>query len=92
MTTQTTYQGYINYETWNVCLWIDNEYAVYLESVELANKGKVKSEEAEQFVKMFWPEGTPDMDQEKEYDAVDWDEVAECINENKTEEYEEEEE
>ena len=25
----TTYNGWANYETWNVALWIGNEYAIY---------------------------------------------------------------
>jgi len=29
MTTDTTYQGWTNYETWNVKLWIDNEEGSY---------------------------------------------------------------
>lgn len=30
MTTQTTYEGWKNYDTWNVALWINNEYPLYL--------------------------------------------------------------
>jgi len=30
-----TYEGWTNYETWNVALWIDNEYAIYLSKIEL---------------------------------------------------------
>ena len=26
----TTYEGWKNYETWNVALWINNEYPLYL--------------------------------------------------------------
>ena len=28
-TTQATYNGYSNYETWNAALWIGNEYSLY---------------------------------------------------------------
>ena len=28
-TTSTTYNGWANYETWNVALYIQNEYALY---------------------------------------------------------------
>lgn len=36
-TTDTTYEGYANYETWNVALWINNEYSLYLEAVDVAH-------------------------------------------------------
>ena len=31
--TDTTYNGWTNYETWNVALYIQNEYNLYLESL-----------------------------------------------------------
>ena len=27
--TETTYNGWTNYETWNAALWLDNEYFYY---------------------------------------------------------------
>ena len=27
--TDTTYNGWANYETWNVALWLQNDYALY---------------------------------------------------------------
>lgn len=27
--TQTSYNGYANYETWNAALWIGNDYSLY---------------------------------------------------------------
>ena len=29
MTTATTYNGWANYDTWNVMLWLDNEESIY---------------------------------------------------------------
>jgi len=29
MTTEKTYNGWTNYETWNVALWIDNDHGSY---------------------------------------------------------------
>ena len=33
----TTYNGWSNYETWNVALWMDNDYGNYLKARESAN-------------------------------------------------------
>ena len=30
----TTYNGWTNYETWNVALWMDNDYGNYLKARE----------------------------------------------------------
>jgi len=29
-----TYEGWANYHTWNVALWINNEHALYVEACE----------------------------------------------------------
>jgi hypothetical protein len=29
-TTSKTYEGWKNYDTWNIALWIQNDYALYL--------------------------------------------------------------
>ena len=33
----TTYSGWTNYETWNVALWMDNDYGNYLKAKESKN-------------------------------------------------------
>ena len=33
-----TYNGWANYETWNVALYINNEYAIYQTAVEWVNE------------------------------------------------------
>ena len=33
----TTYNGWTNYETWNVALWMDNDYGNYLKARESKN-------------------------------------------------------
>ena len=32
--TDTTYNGWTNYETWNVSLYINNEYEIYMTALE----------------------------------------------------------
>lgn len=38
--TDTTYQGWTNYETWNVALWIGNDEDLYIQAKHLAKFGK----------------------------------------------------
>jgi len=38
------YNGYTNYPTWNVMLWIDNEEWSYTAAVNLARRGAPKSD------------------------------------------------
>ncbi len=38
----TTYNGWANYQTWNVMLWMDNEESAYREYREVASRLKSK--------------------------------------------------
>ena len=38
MSAQTCENGWANYETWNVALYINNEYAMYQTAVEWVNE------------------------------------------------------
>ncbi len=38
----TQYEGWKNYATWNVSLWINNEYGIYLGAVEFMKDYKGK--------------------------------------------------
>lgn len=75
-----TYSGWKNWETWNVALWCDNEEGIYRDRMRQKPK---TAQECEQFVKEYFPSGTPDMET-GDYDpfdrdevCVDWEEIAE---------------
>ena len=84
-----TYNGYTGngtresaYATWNVALWIDNEYSIYVDKVCLLKSvdERVSASDVETFARVWFPEGTPDMQGEDGYgsmDLVNWDELAE---------------
>jgi len=74
-----SYNGWKNWETWNVALWCDNEEGIYRD--RMARKPRT-AQEIEDFVRDWYPNGTPDMtaDNDDPYsarEAVDWDELAE---------------
>ena len=78
----TTYNGWKNRETWNVALWCDNEEAIYRDRIA---RGPMDAKQTEEFVREWFPNGTPDMEQERdpyEHDEVkvNWQEIAEHWN------------
>lgn len=74
------YNRHTNWATWNVLLWIVNVEGTYLQMV--ANR-PYTARTAEEFAVDVFPVGTPDMinRQAGEMANVDWDEVAEALNE-----------
>jgi hypothetical protein len=63
------YQGWANWETWNVALYLMNEESLYRRMLEmkhgLAKRGKkVPPEMAERFARIIFPLGTMDMQME----------------------------
>ncbi len=72
-----SYSGWKNWETWNVALWCDNEEEIYRD--RMSQKPKT-ADECRDFVKEYYPNGTPDMTSGNDWDesreAVDWDEIA----------------
>ena len=82
--TDTTYNGWKNWETWNVLLWASNEEHLYKRTTRFAQAfahlvgfdGKCQS-----FFRDMFPQGTPDMNGREEMSAVDWHEIAEHLKE-----------
>ena len=60
--TDTTYNGWTNYETWNVALYIQNEYNLYLESLRHTSYIEMIP-----FLQMMMGDKTPD--------GVRWDDI-----------------
>lgn len=72
------YNGWSNYETWNVSLWLNNDEGSYRELVRIQRRADDKEELAEAieaFCREIWPEGkTPDG---AELRDADFEEIAE---------------
>lgn len=52
-----TYNGYKNYETWNVALWITNDYELYSAVIEMKPKFYKKFIEELEFENEKTPDG-----------------------------------
>ena len=76
------YNGYKNWETWNVVLWVFNDEANYRDYLQYkSGMGTFSALEAKQYLNNLFINGTPDMDNPSELNAVDWQEVADALNE-----------
>jgi hypothetical protein len=93
-----SYNGWTNYETWNVALWIDNEPGTYEESRDMARHARSERDLATAL--QSWVEDmAPDLGASMFSDLlnaalseVDWDEIAEHFYEEAHEDDEAEEE
>lgn len=72
------YNGWSNYETWNVALWAGNDEKSY--KYVRANMPYTAAK-AESIAREMYSEGTPDMDNPADMDKVNWQEIAESWNE-----------
>jgi hypothetical protein len=83
---QQKYQGWTNWATWNVALWLGNTHDVYRDYRDrLAHQGPFTAKTAEAFVRNVWPLGTPDMRSSHhrkwgKMANVDWQSIAEDMN------------
>lgn len=76
--------GWTNWATWNVNLWMENDELSYK---ELSASAPFTAESAKGLVLRLYPGGTPDMDDPSDLEAVNWPELAAAWNEpwpNKT--------
>ena len=84
-----TYQGWKNWETWNVALWFGNDRVLYDDVRK--HKGRFTAKTAKDFVLERLPSGTPDMisrdmtagEIHDAYGRVSWTEIAHDFNEMK---------
>lgn len=77
-TKSDTYNGWSNWATWNVALWISNDEPTYR---HLLLSGVDSEDDAKDQVMALMPNGTPDMSNADEYKSVDWSEILNCIKE-----------
>jgi|TARA_R110002096_G_scaffold33801_1_gene97245 hypothetical protein len=84
----TEYNGWTNWETWNIANWIDDDYSIYMcrcnyVTFEPWNVTSVKS-----FIRDMFPNGTPDFansigcNTSSDYwdEVVNYDEIADAWN------------
>ena len=78
----TEYNGWTNYATWNVGLWVDNEYELYksrcamLESLDRP----VTGDDVREFVNLWMGGTTPDLGNWEggRIQDIDWAEIADA--------------
>jgi hypothetical protein len=76
------YNGWVNYETWNISLWLNNEEGYYHDLQTLTSSAwstQKLAEYIENYVReVFELNGGSfgDLESEKELNRVDWEEIA----------------
>lgn len=87
------YQGWKNWETWNLALWLGNDEGLYhacIDDAKIINGGyPITAGNAEYICRELLPNGTPDFRDEHHgnrqgarlYRLIDWQEIADDINE-----------
>jgi len=78
-----SHNGWSNYETWNVKLWLDNEPATYHAAVSMAESADSQRDLAKSLKAYVCEEMMPDLGAScaadllgAALDSVDWDEIA----------------
>lgn len=86
---QQEYNGWKNYETWNVALWLGNDEGLYNQARDFVRCMKkhgcrIFGGEAESFVREVLPQGTPDFNdrgKRQAYRKVHWPSIAGMMRE-----------
>ena len=86
MSKDQEYNGWTNWETWNVALWADNEEETYKTKQRFVRGLRIVAwgyfvGHVEHFCKEIYPSGTPDMKDESEMDNVNYQEIADAWQE-----------
>ena len=77
-----TYNGWTNWETWQVLLWADNEESLYREVCKFVKWAEPLAgfdQKCNEFFRGMFPNGTPDMDGPQDMNKVNWQEIAEHL-------------
>ena len=82
---ESTYNGWKNYETWNIALWVGNEPG---NQRHMERSRPYSANKARRVAEELYPEGTPDMQERGEgkpvgrdcYDVVDWRAIRDAWN------------
>jgi len=79
----TRYNGWTNYETWNVALWAANDEGLYNMARESKPDDGYDAESAADLAFEMFPTGTPDFEGKPARMArVDWQAIADAWNED----------
>ena len=86
MSNDREYNGWTNWETWNVALWVDNEEETYKTKQRFVRGLRILAwsdfvGHVEHFCKEIYPNGTPDMDNSSEMRKVNYQEIADAWQE-----------
>lgn len=80
------YNGWANWETWQINLWLDNEEPLYREKQRFLRRGALDDSQVEAWCREQFPSGTPDMDP-GDLEKVDWAEIGDSFR-SEAEDYE----
>lgn len=80
----SAYNGYTNWETWQILLWASNEEDLYEQTTTFVGWAAGLAgfpKKCATFFRAMFPMGTPDMDSEQDLDNVNWQEIAKNLEE-----------